>query len=98
MIWSTDTDDANMLLGIPFPMNCVIIDQLALNLVAICLDNMLKILCKSLLCYAEIRKIAHSKIPNIWLLKFCMFNFKMVYPAQFLTHFNNLDFDLKILR
>ena len=38
---------ANMLLEIPFPMNDVIIDQLALNLVDICLDTTLQILCKS---------------------------------------------------
>ena len=36
---ATSSDDAKMLLNIPFPMNHVIIDLLALNLVDICLDN-----------------------------------------------------------
>ena len=39
---ATSTDDAKMLLNIPFPMNHVIIDLLAVNLVDICLDNTLK--------------------------------------------------------
>ena len=42
---ATSSDDAKMLLNIPFPMNHVIIDPLALNLVDICLDNTL-ISCK----------------------------------------------------
>ena len=41
MVWSTGADDAKMLLGIPFPMNQVITDQLAFNLVDICIDNIL---------------------------------------------------------
>ena len=46
MVRSNDTDDATMLLDIPglFPMNQVIIDQLALNLVDSCLDNTLQML------------------------------------------------------
>ena len=44
-VWSTDADDAKMLLDIPFPMSQVITDQLAFNSVNICLDNMLQILC-----------------------------------------------------
>ena len=51
MVWSTDADDAKMLLGILFPMSQAIIDQLALNTAQICLDNTLKILCKSLPCF-----------------------------------------------
>ena len=47
MVWSTDEDDAKMLLDIPFQMNYVIIDQLALNLVDICFDNTLLISCES---------------------------------------------------
>ena len=44
MVWSTHADDAKMLLlDIPFTMNHVIIEQLALNLVDICLNNMLQI-------------------------------------------------------
>ena len=39
---ATSSDDAKMLLNIPFPMNHVIIDPLALNLIDICLDNTLK--------------------------------------------------------
>ena len=38
-------------------MNYVIVDQIALNLVNICLDNMLQGLCKSLPCFAKIGKI-----------------------------------------
>ena len=67
MAWSSDVYDAIMLLAIPFPMNCVIIDQLALNLVDICLDYTLQILLwKSLLCFAKIgMKIDYSKITKI---------------------------------
>ena len=57
MAWSTDADDAKMLLDIPLSMNYVIIDQLVLNLVEICLDNTLQIICKSLLCFAKIAEI-----------------------------------------
>ena len=57
MVWSTDTDDAKMLLDIPLPMNYVMIDQLALNLLDICLDHTLQLLYKSLLCFAKIGKI-----------------------------------------
>ena len=39
---ATAPDDAKMLLDIPFPMNHVIIDRSALNLVDVCLDNTLK--------------------------------------------------------
>ena len=69
MVWSTGSDDAKMLLDIPFPMNQVITDQLAFNLVDICLDNMLQILC-----FAKIGKIDdYSNIAKIWLVKFCLF-------------------------
>ena len=44
MVWSTGADDAKMLLDIPFPINHVINNQLAFNLVDICLDSMLQIL------------------------------------------------------
>ena len=37
MVWSTDADDVKMLLDIPFLINYVIIDQLALNLVDVVL-------------------------------------------------------------
>ena len=68
MEWSTDADDSKMLLGIPFPMNHVIIDQLAFNLVGICIDNMLQMLLrKSLLCFAKIGNIDCSKIAKIGL-------------------------------
>ena len=39
MVWSTDADDVKMVRNIPFPLNYVIIDQLALNLVHIFLNN-----------------------------------------------------------
>ena len=47
-MWSTDADNAKMMLDIPLPTKYVIIDQLALKLVDICLDKTLQILCKSL--------------------------------------------------
>ena len=46
------------------------------------LDNALQILCKSLLCFAKIGKIDYSKIVKISLVKFCMFNFKILCLAQ----------------
>ena len=57
MVWLADADDVKMLLDISFPMNCVIIDQLALNLVDTFLNNTQQILCKSLLCFDKIEKI-----------------------------------------
>ena len=65
LVWSTDADDAKILLDISFPMNYEIIDQLALNLIDICLGNTLQILCKSLLCFAKIGKTEYSKISKI---------------------------------
>ena len=56
MVWSTDADDAKMILDILFPMNYVTIDQLALNLVDICLNSTLQMLCKLLLCFPKIGK------------------------------------------
>ena len=91
MVWSTDADDTKMLLDFPFPMNYLIIDQLALNSVDICLNNTLQILCKLLLSFAQIGKIDYSKIVKIWLVKFCMFNFKIEYLAQLWTDFDSLD-------
>ena len=70
-------------------MNYVIIDQLALTLVDIFLCNMLQIPCKSLLCFEKLRRLTDLKPPKIWLVKFFMFNFKIVYLIQLLT-------DLKI--
>ena len=54
IVWSTAANDIKMLLDIPFSMNYVINDQLALNLLDICLDNTLQVLCKSLLCFAKL--------------------------------------------
>ena len=91
MVWSNDGDEAKMLLDISFPINHVILDQLALKLVDICLDNTLQMLCKSLLCFAKInREDCLSKMPKIWIVKFYRFNFKIVYLAHFSTDFNNL--------
>ena len=59
-----------MLLDISLTKNYIIIDQLALDLVDICIDNTLQILCKSLLCFAKIGKIDYSKFAKIWLVKF----------------------------
>ena len=90
MVWSTDLDDAKMLLDILFPMKYVIIDHLALSSVDICLNNTLQILCKSLLYFVKIGKIDHSKIAKIWLVKFSMFNFKTAYLAD--TFWETLQF------
>ena len=65
MVWSTDVDDARMLLDILFPINYVIIDQFALNVIGICLDNMRQILFKSLLYFVKIGKIDYSKMAKI---------------------------------
>ena len=91
MVLSVNAGDARMLLEIPFSTNYVIVDQLALNLVDICPDNTPQISCKSLLCFAKIGNIDYSKIPKIWLVKFCMFNFKIAYLAEFSQDFNTLD-------
>ena len=81
MAWSTDTEDVKMLLDIPSPMN-VMNDQLALNLVDICLDNTIHILRKSLLCFAKILRILNFQLQN------------SMYLALFSMDFNK--FDLKI--
>ena len=36
-------------------------------------------------------KIDYPKITKIWLVKFSMVNFKIVYLAQFTKDFNSLD-------
>ena len=64
MVWSTDAEDAKMLLDILFSIDYVIVGQLGLNLVNICLDNTLQIFCKSFLCLPRISKIDHSKSPK----------------------------------
>ena len=51
MVWSTDAADV---LDISFPMNSVVIDQLALNFFDIYRDNTLQISFKSLLYFARI--------------------------------------------
>ena len=79
-----------MLLDSPFTINNDLNNQLALNLVDICLDSTLQVLCKSLPYYVNIHKIDYSKIVFFWFLKFEMFNFKIVYFTQFLADFNYL--------
>ena len=91
MVWSTDANDAKMLLDIPVRMNYIIIDQLALNLVDFCFDNTLQILFESFLCFAKVGETDYSEIAKILLVKFCMFNFKIVYLTQFSTDFSSLD-------
>ena len=49
MVWPTDADEAKMLPDISLVMNYVIIDHLELNSVDICLDNMLQMLCLTLI-------------------------------------------------
>ena len=63
MTQSTHEEDAKMLLDIPSPVNDVVNDQLTLKLIDICFENMLLILCKSLL-YFEKWKIDYSKVPK----------------------------------
>ena len=90
-MWSTDADDAKMLQDIPFPINFVPIDQLALNLFHICSITHYR-------CYVD-RFYASQKlgIAKVWLAKFCRFNFKTVYLIQFSTDFNNLDLSSDML-
>ena len=64
MVWSADADDAKMLPDIPFLMNCVIIGQLALNLVDIYLDNTLHISCELLLCLQKLGTLTAQKSPK----------------------------------
>ena len=52
-VWSTDSED--------FKMINVRNNQLNLNLVYICLDTTLQMLCKSLLCFAKIWRIDYTK-------------------------------------
>ena len=54
-----------MMLDITSPMNYVINDQFTLKLVGVSLDNTSQILSKSLLSFAKIWKIGHSKIAKI---------------------------------
>ena len=63
-------EDVKVLPDILSPMINFINDQLVLNLVDICPDNMLQILYKSLLSFGKIWKIDHSKIPRIRPVKF----------------------------
>ena len=70
MSWLTDEEDATMLLDITFTMNTVKNIQVTFKLVDICSDNMLQMLCKSLLCFAKIWKIGCSKNAFIGLVKF----------------------------
>ena len=89
MVWLIYPDNAKMLLDTPFQMNYILINQLASNSVDIYLNNTLQKLCKSLLCFAKIGRLT-AQNHQIWLVKFCMFNFKIVDLAQFSTGFNNL--------
>ena len=73
-----------------------IVDQLALHLVNNCFDNTLLILYRSLLCSVKIEKIHNSKVPKIWLVKFCIFNFKIVYFTQFSMDFSYRDVKTKV--
>ena len=61
--WFTNAKDAKMLLDIPSPINNVLNDQLALNLVNNCLDETLQILCMP--CFAKIPKIGYTTIAKI---------------------------------
>ena len=44
----------------------------------------------------KIQNIDYSKTDEIWLVKFLMFNFKIVCLAQFSTDFNNLNFKIQV--
>ena len=54
MAWSTDDEDARILLEIPSPIINATNDQLTLKLVDISFDNTPQISCKSLLCFVKI--------------------------------------------
>ena len=54
VLYTTHLEGTKMKCDIPSTMNNVINDQFALNLVDICLDNTLQILCKLLLCFVKI--------------------------------------------
>ena len=58
MASSTDEENAKMLLSIPFPINNIMNNRLALNLIDICFDKMVQMLCKDW-------KIVHSKLAKI---------------------------------
>ena len=62
MVWSTNADDAEMLVDIHFPMNLLIIEKSTLNLIDICVDNTLQISRKLLPRFAKIEKIDRSNI------------------------------------
>ena len=81
MLWS---DHDKTLSNFPFPVNSVIIDQLALTLVDIYLDYMLEINH----CYAleKMRRLTAQESP-----KLCNFIFEIVCLTQFSTDFTNLD-------
>ena len=76
--------------GRSFPNESHTINQLGLNLVDICLDATLQILCKSLLYLEKFGKVDDSETAKIWLVKFYTFNYKVEYLAQFVTDFTNL--------
>ena len=61
MVWTTDADNAKELVDVRFLMICAIIDQLALNLVDICFDNTLQILC---ILYYALQKLSTQKSPK----------------------------------
>ena len=64
-------------------------DHLALNVVDICLDNMLLIPCKLLkVMFCQIWKTEYLLL-NIWQAK--IWKFRIVYLTLFLTDFNSLD-------
>ena len=85
---------ANMLLDIPFPMNNVIIDQLALTLVDICLDNTLQILCKSMLCFARIQKIYYLKLAKNLACEILYVQLQNSISRLVLNRFNILDVNI----
>ena len=64
MIWSTDEEDAKMLLDIPSPMNNVISDPFTLELTDISLNNTRQKLCK-LQCFVKILKTEQPKVDKI---------------------------------
>ena len=58
---------AKIMLDIPSLMKNAINDHLTLKLLDICFDNMLQILCKSLVYIAQIWEIDYRKLPKLCL-------------------------------
>ena len=78
MAWSTDAEDAGMLVEVTSSMNNVIRYQFALSLVDTFLDKMPQIFDKSLLYFVKFGKLTAQKSPKFGFVKFWIFTCKIV--------------------